>query len=124
MLAQRGAVLTNLQRRQVTAGGVAAVSCHLEMSTGRVEVARRTAGRRHRIGLALTDRVDVQAVEPRCQLTGRARLDGDGGNSPGEGDLRRGDGGPVRQLQIGGQLLAAALALLATMAALFLTGRC
>ena len=56
---QSRAVLANLQRRQVTAGGVAAVSGHLQMSTGRIEVAGRAASRRNRVGLALADRVDV-----------------------------------------------------------------
>ena len=65
----RGAVLAHLQRRQVAAGGMAAVAGHLEMRAGGVEVAGRAAGRGDRVGFALADRVDVQAVEARRQLT-------------------------------------------------------
>ena len=70
----RGAVLADLQRGQVAAGGVAAVAGHLEMRTGGVEVAGRAAGRRDGVGLALADRVDVQTVEARRQLPGAVVL--------------------------------------------------
>src|SRR5215218_6511644 len=69
---------------------MAGVSRNLQMPTGRIEVTRGTARRRDRVGLALTDRVDVQTVEPGCQSTFPAGLDGNCGVPAGERDLGRG----------------------------------
>src|SRR5271166_7108699 len=60
---QGAAVLTDLQRGQVTAHGLAGVPRSLVMPTGRQEVARRTTVRRNRVGFTFAHRVDVHAME-------------------------------------------------------------
>ena len=101
-----GAVLPHLQRREVTAGGMAAVAGHLEMRSGGVEVPGRAAGRGDRVGFALAHRVDVQAVEAGSQLTGGGGLHGDGRIAAGEIEVGGGDRGAVGEFELRGQLLA------------------
>ena len=103
----RRAVLAHLQRRQVAAGGMAAVARHLEVAARGVEVAGRAAGRGDRVGLALAHRVDVQAVEAGRQLARRGGLHRDGGEAARELDVGGGHRGAVGELQLGGELLAA-----------------
>src|SRR5437899_12417493 len=79
----------------------------LEMRTRGVEVAGRAACRGDGAGLGLTDGVDVQTMEARCQLARCGRLDREGGEAAREFDVGGGDRGAVGEFQLGSELLAA-----------------
>src|SRR5581483_4334140 len=105
----RRTVTTHVQGGEVTAGWMRGVPGSLVVPSGRKEVAGLTAGGRHRVGLALADRVDVHAVKARRQDAARCRLDRDRREAAGEIELRSRDRLAVGRRQVCGQLLALAL---------------
>src|SRR6478735_2542245 len=98
-----GAVLAHLQRREVAAGGMLTVAGHLEMRPCGVEVARLATGRGNRARFALADRMDVQPMETRCQLTGTTGLHGQRHVAAGECEVGGGHRGSCGVLELGGQ---------------------
>src|SRR6188472_349891 len=88
-----GAVLAHLQRREVAAGGMLAVARRLEMPARGVEVARFATGRGHRARLTLADRMDVQPMKTRCELSGSGGLHRHGHVAAGECEVGGGHRG-------------------------------
>lgn len=99
----RRSVPAHLQRTEVARVARMVMPPPWEMPTGGKEVTRGAARRRHRIGLALADGVDVQAVGARGEHARSGRLHGDGGETAGELDGRRGDLSAVRAVDLSGQ---------------------
>ena len=103
---ERSTVLADLQRGQVA---TSVLTLGHEVPARGQEVTGRTTGRSGGVGFTLAHRVDVHTMEAGAQLTGPGGLNGDRHVALVELELRGGDLGAGRSVQLRGEAIGSAL---------------
>ena len=110
----RRAVLANLQRRQVAAGRMAAVPATWKCPPAELKSPGAPPVGATELASHLPTEWMCRPWKPGVSSPGRGGLHRDGGEVTRERDVGRGDRGAVGQFQVGGERLAAGLALVPT----------